>query len=173
MKPDAKRRPPGATRPQNGEVFVQEMSLTVNPTPESPQSAADAHNALRRALGLDNALVGSLPPDARELLLEHVQIWGDPEEALALAELDGAGGQGEQGVVATDANVLAGVELGAALADDDGACVHGAAAEDLDAQALGVGITTVAAGALSLLVCHNDTSPRDVRSTVNCCLEAG
>ena len=87
MKPDAKRRPPGATRPQNGEVFVQEMSLTVNPTPESPQSAADAHNALRRALGLDNALVGSLPPDARELLLEHVQIWGDPEEALALAEL--------------------------------------------------------------------------------------
>src|SRR5699024_10118587 len=35
------------------------------------------------------------------------------------AELDRAGGQGEQGVVLAAADVVAGVELGAALADDD------------------------------------------------------
>src|SRR5438270_471536 len=53
-------------------------------------------------------------------LLEDV----DEFAALAGAELDLAGGQGEQGVVAADADVLAGVDPGAALADDDGAGVQ-------------------------------------------------
>ena len=47
----------------------------------------------------------------------------DDLAALALAELDAAVDEREQRVVATDADVLAGVELGAALADDDRAGV--------------------------------------------------
>ena len=47
----------------------------------------------------------------------------DDLAALALAELHRAVDQREQRVVATDADVLAGVEPGAALADDDRAGV--------------------------------------------------
>ena len=45
------------------------------------------HRAVRQALGLDDALLGNLPPDARECLIEHVQIWGEPAETLEVAEL--------------------------------------------------------------------------------------
>ncbi len=41
----------------------------------------------RRALGLDDALIGNLPPDARELLIEHLELWGNPLETLAVANL--------------------------------------------------------------------------------------
>src|SRR5688572_25835245 len=41
-----------------------------------------------------------------------------------LRELDTAGHFGEQGVIASDADVLAGMNLGAALAHDDRACRH-------------------------------------------------
>src|SRR6266508_3039770 len=63
---------------------------------------------------------------------------------LALAELDRAVSGREERVVATDADVAARVNLGAALADDDGASGDLRAVEHLDAQALGVGVATVA-----------------------------
>ena len=59
----------------------------------------------------------------------------------------GARGQREQRVVAAAADVVAGVEVGAALADDDLAGVDQLAAEALDAEALGVGVAAVPRGA--------------------------
>src|SRR4051794_9432511 len=82
----------------------------------------------------------------------------DDLAALALAELDRALDQREQRVVATDADVLAGVELGAALADDDRPGVHLLAAERLDAEALGVGVPAVAGGTATLGLRHGRTS---------------
>src|SRR5437660_120206 len=65
-------------------------------------------------------------------------------------EVDCAGGQGEEGVVAAEADVAAGVEAGAALADDDAAGLDRLAAEDLHAEALAVRLAAVAAGTLTL-----------------------
>ena len=60
----------------------------------------------------------------------------------------------EQRVVAATADVGAGVEVRAALADDDLAGEDLLAAEALHAQSLSVGVTTVAGGACALFVCH-------------------
>src|SRR3954465_3002159 len=78
----------------------------------------------------------------------------DDLAAALLAELDRARREGEQGVVAATADVDAGVEVGAALADEDLARVDDLAAEALHAEALRVGVATVAGGACALLVCH-------------------
>ncbi len=55
-----------------------------------------------------------------------------------------AGGGGEEGVVAAPADVVTGVELGAALAEDDRPGGDGRAVVDLDAQALRVRVAAVA-----------------------------
>src|SRR3546814_470116 len=77
---------------------------------------------------------------------------------LAVVELHMAVGGGEQGVILAHADVLAGMHLGAALADDDIARNDGLAAELLDAEALGLGVATVARGAASFFVCHETVS---------------
>src|SRR4029453_6310484 len=69
---------------------------------------------------------------------EHVHL---DLAARALAERHDAVGGGEPGVVAADADILAGIHLGAALADQDVAREDLLAAEALHAQALAVGIT--------------------------------
>lgn len=79
--------------------------------------------------------------------------------AAAGAEFDSAGLQCEQGVVATAANACTGVEVGAALANDDFACGNYLAAEALDAEVLCVGVTTVASGARALFMCHLECLP--------------
>ncbi len=56
--------------------------------------------------------------------------------------------------VATTADVDAGVEVRAALTDDDLAGEDLLAAEALHAQSLSVGVTTVTGGACALFVCH-------------------
>ena len=71
-----------------------------------------------------------------------------------VAELHRTGLEREQGVVATATDVRAGVEVRAALADDDLARADDLAAEALHAEALRVRVTTVASGARSLFVCH-------------------
>jgi hypothetical protein len=78
----------------------------------------------------------------------------DPEEQmgpvlvrqgfLSQAELDRARTEREQRVVPAPADVEARVELRPALPDQDLACVDGLSAETLDAEALGVGVATVA-----------------------------
>ena len=70
------------------------------------------------------------------------------------AELDSAGRQREQRVVAAATNVRAGVEVRAALTNEDLAGVDDLAAETLHAQSLGVGVTTVTGRASALFVCH-------------------
>ncbi len=71
-----------------------------------------------------------------------------------------AGLEGEKCVVAAAADVDAGMEVRAALPDDDLAGLDDLAAEALDAEALRVGVATVARGAGALLVCHFRTCSR-------------
>src|SRR6266540_3081761 len=76
---------------------------------------------------------------------------------LAAADLvvdDPAGDLGEQGVVAATADAGAGVDARAALAHQDRAGGDDLAAEPLHAQALGRGVTAVAAGRGAFLVGH-------------------
>jgi hypothetical protein len=69
---------------------------------------------------------------------------GDRLAAAPGAELDRACAQREERVVAAPPDIEAGVELRAALPDQDLARVDGLAAEPLDAQPLGVGVAAVA-----------------------------
>src|SRR6185503_5164883 len=61
----------------------------------------------------------------------------------------------KQGMVLTHADAFAGVEFGAALAHDHIAARDGFAAEQLDAQHLGIGIATVARGTAGFLMRHD------------------
>ena len=94
-------------------------------------------------------------PSSERLLLD-----GDDIHHAATtvgAELNGARGESEQGVIATTANVVTRVEVGAALAHDDFARLHALAAEALHPEALRIGITTVAGAGCALLMCHDVT----------------
>src|SRR4029079_813655 len=81
-------------------------------------------------------------------------------ECLAAAlppDLDVARDQREQRVVAATADAVAGVEVRAALADEDLARVDELAAEALHAEELCVRVATVAGRGRTLLVCHVST----------------
>src|SRR5690348_11519500 len=78
----------------------------------------------------------------------------DELPALAGAELDLAGRQCEQRVVAALADVLAGMNAGAPLADDDRPRVHLAAVEHLHTEALGLGVATVPRRTATLGLAH-------------------
>jgi hypothetical protein len=84
--------------------------------------------------------------------------WGDVHHVTVQRALDGelnvAIGRGKQGVILAHADVVAGVELGAALANDDGACAHQFATEGLDTQHLWLGITAVSRRAAAFFLCH-------------------
>src|SRR6478609_7970998 len=89
---------------------------------------------------------------AREL-----SFWPHYADRLAAtlgAELHGAGGGREQGVVAATPDIDAGVEVGAALADQDLAGLDDLTAEPLDAESLSIRVATVARAGSALLVCH-------------------
>ena len=62
----------------------------------------------------------------------------------------------DRGVVLADADVLAGVDVGAALTDEDLAGLDVLAAEALGAEALRLRVATVLRSALALLVCHRN-----------------
>src|ERR1035441_7075095 len=79
--------------------------------------------------------------------------------APACAELHGARGPRVERVVFADAHAGARLEAGAALAHDDLAAGDALAGKGLDAQALGVGVTAVAARAEPLLMSHLEASP--------------
>ena len=78
----------------------------------------------------------------------------DDLAAALRTELDCACRKSEQRVVPAAADVDAGVEVGAALANNDLACVDNLAAETLHAETLRVRVAAVASGACSLFVCH-------------------
>src|SRR5665213_2494130 len=77
---------------------------------------------------------------------------------FAALELDGAFLEGEQRVISADADVEAGVELGAALADDDRAGGHELPAIRLHPAILRIAVSPVLRAALTLLMCHMSPS---------------
>src|ERR1700733_5076488 len=83
---------------------------------------------------------------------DHVHL------AVGLVELDGAVAEREERPIAAGADALAGVVLGAALADDDAAGEDLLAAKNFDAQALGSAVATVAGGFLTCFMCHDGCS---------------
>src|SRR3954468_24477559 len=86
---------------------------------------------------------------------------GDGDLTTPTAEPEGhrAGDEGEQRVVLAAADAQAGVEVGAALADDDLAGLDDLATEALHAEALGVRVAAVTGRRCALLVCHVVVSP--------------
>src|SRR4051812_10212889 len=100
------------------------------------------------------------PPNRRQMgsmLLsgEWQRLHGDMHLALGLAgEFHLAVDQGEDRVVTAEADIGAGIPLGAALTHQDVAGNDGLAAELLDAEAAAFGIATVAGRATCFLVCH-------------------
>src|SRR5690606_4328380 len=79
--------------------------------------------------------------------------------AAAGAELDGTRQQREQRVVAATAHARAGVEVGAALTDQDLTRADDLTAEALHAEPLGIRVATVPGGRCALLVCHLSSVP--------------
>src|SRR5690606_27073151 len=69
--------------------------------------------------------------------------------------------QCKQGVILAHANVLTGVELGAALTHDDGTSCHQLATKGLHAQHFWLGITSVARRAAAFFLCH-DLAPSEL-----------
>src|SRR5579885_2357906 len=68
---------------------------------------------------------------------------------------------GEQGMVSAHADIKAGVPGGAALTRDDVARDHALAAENLDAKALALGITSVSRGSACFFMSHGSVSKPD------------
>ncbi|ODR15075.1 hypothetical protein AWC26_16780 [Mycobacterium shimoidei] len=87
--------------------------------------------------------------DSYELHFSRRSVLPGRDDADGLAasldtELDSAGSPGEQRVVAAAADVDAGVEVGAALADEDLAGFDDLPAEPLDTQPLRGGVAAIA-----------------------------
>ena len=92
-----------------------------------------------------------------ECLLESVDRGRDDVDDLATAtttELDRARGEREQRVIAAATHIGAGVEMCAALANDDLAGIDLLATETLHAEALGIGITAVPGRGRAFFMCH-------------------
>lgn len=69
-------------------------------------------------------------------------------------ELDLALGQSEQGVILATTHVLTGVDVGAALTDENLAGLHELTVETLGAEALTAGVAAVTGGTKTFFVCH-------------------
>ena len=72
----------------------------------------------------------------------------------AAGELDLALGKCEKRIVLTAADVLTGVDVGAALTNDDLAGLHELTVETLGAETLTAGIASVTGGTKTFFVCH-------------------
>lgn len=81
-----------------------------------------------------------------EKLVSLENLWLDHHElaqTAAVFELDYTADLGEKSVVLAAPDIKAGLDAGAALADDDGSAGHQLSSECLDSQALRVGIAPV------------------------------
>src|SRR5262249_5398266 len=104
----------------------------------------------------------ALPPSTRRPMAERLfggrrrlRHHGDGGWAARRGvERDRALDEGEDGVVAAQSDIVARMELGAALAHDDVAGHDDLAAEALDAEAASLGIAAVARGAAGFLMRH-------------------
>src|SRR5216117_2993811 len=96
-----------------------------------------------------------LPPFAALVLSRRHRMHAHPEPPLVLVlELDLPVDDGEQRVVGRAADVRPGMELRAALPDDDRARGDELPGEAFHAEVLGPGVAAVAGGTDTLLVCH-------------------
>ena len=80
---------------------------------------------------------------------------GEDIDATALfIEFHLAINQCKKSPIAPGAHILAGDELGSALADEDGSCGDMLTAKSFYAEALAVTVTAITAAALAFLMCH-------------------
>lgn len=73
-------------------------------------------------------------------------------------EVDGAGDLGEQGMILAHADIIAGMDLRAALADNDTTGRDQLAAVALYPQSFGIRITTISGTATCFFMCHGKLS---------------
>ena len=78
--------------------------------------------------------------------------WNDVDSSPT--EADGSLNQCEERVVLAATNLVAGLEVRATLANDDGSGLGGLTSVQLHSAKLRVGVATVLGGPLSLLMCH-------------------
>jgi len=89
-----------------------------------------------------------------------VQFRDNVDASTGLVELHEPVGKSVQGVVATLADVAASVELSSALTNQNVSSDYSLATIPLHTTSLSIGIATVAAGALTLLMCHRTFTPQ-------------
>ncbi len=116
---------------------VAERQMTSSTTPDSDCESWWARPEDGTAPPLKEALLGDVDVDAASLLEAHQSVL-----------------EGVDRVVLAESNVVAGLEARAALANDDRPRGHCLSTVALDSSELGVGVATVAARALSFLMCH-------------------
>src|ERR1051325_1245949 len=115
----------------------------------------------RRVLTKGRRRVAPRPGDVgrenagRRILRGRQRLDADATAVFAVTlVLDDPVGEREQREIPPHADVAAGVDPRADLADEDGACAHLLARVDLHAASLPVAVAAVAAAALSLFVSH-------------------
>src|SRR5579863_2055400 len=62
--------------------------------------------------------------------------------------------QGEEGMIAAHANVIAGFDFGAALAHNDAACCHQLPIEAFHSEHLRLAVASIARAAYTFFMCH-------------------
>jgi hypothetical protein len=78
------------------------------------------------------------------------------DASVAAIEADMAVGEGEEGVVPSHADVVAGMELGAALTDENGAGEDELSAVPFHAETLAMAVAAVACRSLTFFMCHDE-----------------
>ena len=78
------------------------------------------------------------------------------DASIATIEADMAVGKGEEGVVPSHADVVAGVELGTALADENGAGENKLSAVPFHAETLAMAVAAVPCRSRTFFMCHDE-----------------
>src|SRR5947207_6535729 len=152
-RPTASRqRRPGSTTPGPGRTPARCSETRVAGGRRGPECRrAGRAGCTTRAACYPSVRLGVYP--------SRLRIHADLVALLVLVlELDLTVDHGEQGVVRRPAHVQPGVELGAALLDEDGPGGDELSGEAFHAQILGAGVAAVAGGADAFLVSHFDSS---------------
>lgn len=133
-------------------IVATVMALEVVDTIESKSAILGGYGRVRQASAHKKC-----PLSQRALfqLDDHRRLGGNNVHAATLAvKHDFAIDQSVKRVVITLTHTRSRVVLGANLTDEDISCPYGFATKLLDATALGIGVTSVSARTLPLLMCH-------------------
>ena len=135
------------------------MLLTFSLQNRCPAETATGGAVVAPPVGVPPAKAGAVYTMKIVTLLDLRSDDVDDLAATLGAELDRTGREGEERVVAATADVGARVEVGATLTDEDLAREDNLTAEALHAEALCVGVTTVARRTRAFFVCHCCSAP--------------